>query len=227
MARLALFPWTAIWALANRYGWLGATPVGNHPHLDPEALENWRHAVANSTTYLEYGSGGSTVEAVQTAKHVFSVETDGRFLANVERKVDITKSATANFHPIYVDIGWTGKWGRPLFPWPSARRVSKWRRYSAAPWKLLYEQELVPDFIFIDGRFRVASVLESFLRLPESADCLFMLDDFATRRQQYGAALAFAMDVKPAGRAMTFRRDPAFNRAECLQQLEKFQADPE
>jgi hypothetical protein len=177
--------------------------------------------------YLEYGSGGSTVEAVRSAEQVISVETDGRFLAAVERKVAETADANAAFRPLHVDIGWTEKWGRPPFPWPSPGRLARWRRYTSAPWLVLAEMNLVPDFIFVDGRFRAASVLESFLRLPDSTQCLFMLDDFESRTKHYGIVLKFAVGVEAADRAIVFRRDPNFDRQECAKQLARLQANPE
>ena len=227
LARTAILPSTLVWAAANRFGWLGKPQIGDSPHLDDEALHCWRRAIADASVYLEYGSGGSTVEAAKSVDHVFSVETDGRFLESVEKKVEAASEATASFHPIHVDIGWTEKWGRPLLPWPSPRRVAKWRRYSAAPWRSLVDQKLVPDFIFIDGRFRAASALESLLHLPANSDCLLMVDDYQPRQRQYDVVLNFASDVRPAGRALLFRRQAEFDRVECARLLEKFQSDPE
>lgn len=227
LVRLASFAWRLPWATANRFGWLGQTPVGTSPHLDPDALASWRKAVANSDVYLEYGSGGSTVEAIESVAHVVSVETDIHYLTAVEAVVVATAATIGRFHPVHVDIGWTEKWGRPVFTYASDARLGRWRAYSLAPWTLLEELGLVPDFIFVDGRFRTASVLESFLQLPNGADCLFMLDDFDGRELIYESVLAFATDIEAIGRARVFRRDPKFDRDECSKLLEIHQTDPE
>lgn len=227
VARSVALPWSALWALANRQGWLPEYEVGISPFLDPAALERWREALNASSLYLEYGSGGSTVEAVRSGKPVISVESDGRYLQAVEQKVAEVSGPVDSFHPLHADIGTTEKWGRPLIPWPTSNRVAKWRTYTAAPWQLLDRMKAVPDFIFIDGRFRAACVLESFLRLPDETDCQFILDDFAFRKHHYAAALAFATDVQPVGRAVAFRRDPKFDRSAGQTLLAKCQANPE
>lgn len=220
------FPWLFAWAAANRLGWLGRPAVGPSPHLNPQALARWREAIAGSKVYLEYGAGGSTVEAAKTVRHVVSVETNRRYLDAVG--TELTKiSRPGDFHPVCVDIGWTAPWGRPLVTWNTERRVASWRRYPAAPWAVLETLGLAPDFIFIDGRFRAASILESFLRLPPEAECLFMLDDYDGRTGAYGAALDFATSVEELGRTITFRRDPRLDREACRRLLEHLYRDPE
>ncbi|HXG80991.1 MAG TPA: hypothetical protein VNJ05_04245 [Sphingomicrobium sp.] len=212
--------------MADRLGLHGEPMVGNSPHLDEGALAGWRELVSRSSVYLEYGSGGSTVEAAKSVDHLISVESDPRYLAAVERRVASAAGATATFHPLHADIGITTAWGRPLVERKSAARLGRWRRYSEAPWPLFERLGLVPDFIFVDGRFRVACVFESFLRLPADAECRFMLDDYEPRKDEYGAILAFAAEVKAAGRALTFRRAADFDREGCARLLRHFQADP-
>lgn len=214
------------WTIAELTGLHGEPEIGNSPHLDEGGLNGWRELVGQSSIYLEYGSGGSTIEAAKSVEQLISVESDRRYLAAVERRVSSIPGATASFHPVHANIGLTTAWGRPLFTRRSRARLDRWRRYSAAPWPLLDRLGLVPDFIFVDGRFRVACVLESFLRLPAHADCRFMIDDFELRREEYGGFLPFAIDVKPAGRALTFRRAPEFDRTECERLLRQYQADP-
>ena len=219
------FPRRLTWAVANRLGILGAPSVGTSPGLDDEALARWRSAVSKGGVYLEYGSGGSTVAALRHASAVVSVETDEKYLRAVQDKISETMVETP-FYPIHVDIGWTEKWGRPLFRRPSKRRAERWRRYTSAPWEVLSDAGLVPDFIFVDGRFRAASVMESLLRLPADSDCLFMLDDFGGRQEGYDVILPFVTEVDRAGRALLFRRASTFDPDECARLLKQFQADP-
>jgi hypothetical protein len=110
-------------------------------------------------------------------------------------------------------------------PW--GRRLRQWREYTAAPWISLERLSLEPDFVFVDGRFRAASVLESLLRLPREANCIFMLDDFEGRQDHYGVILPFAADVERTGRALVFRRSPELDRKDCTQALVRAQRDPE
>lgn len=220
MTKMAKFPFKAAWAVANRMGWLGAPPVGSSPHLNPRALARWREAIARSRVYLEYGAGGSTMEALRSVAHVVSVETDLRYLRGVARAV-AAQNGTGDFHPVHVDIGWTEKWGRPLVTRGTDARAARWRRYPGAAWDVLGELALVPDFVFVDGRFRTASVLEAMIRLPDDAECLFMLDDFDRRTGLYGDVLHFARDVETFDRTIVFRRNSAFDRDRCRAALEK------
>ncbi len=226
MTQAARFSWHAALAGINRLGWLGEPPVGSSPWLDPPALARWRQAIAGTEVYLEYGSGGSTVEAVSSAAHVVAVDTDRAFLS-ATGDVPSRRRGAGRLHMVHVDIGVTGKWGRPILLDPSKPRLARWRRYPSAPWDLLSTLGLTPGFILVDGRFRVASVLESFLRLPDQADCLLMLDDFHKRPRHYEPVLKFASDVETVGRALTFRRAARFDRAECARLLKIYQADPE
>jgi hypothetical protein len=225
-ARFALLPWRAGWALANNLGWLGEAPVGSSPHMDPAALARWREALARAQVYLEYGSGGSTVEAARAGAHVVSVDNDRAFMAAVAAKVLQIPGAEGRFKPIHIDIGWTEKWGRPLTDLRSRANIERWRRYTEAPWEYLEANGLTPDFVFVDGRFRVACVLETLLRLPEASDCTVMFDDFAQRQRAYGAILEFA-DAEPVGRALVLRRKSPFDREGCARALKAYQADPE
>lgn len=217
----ALVPLRAVWSVANNHGWLGQPLIGNQPHLGPAALAKWREILSTSRIYLEYGSGGSTVEAVQSVDLVVSVETDQRFLTFVQRKAN----SVGAFHPIHVDVGWISKWGRPLVTWRSETRLRRWREYPQAPWALFDRLGVHPDFIFVDGRFRVACVLESFMRLPDHVDCRFMMDDFQGRGNMYGPVLEFAETVESQDRAISFYRCRHFDREKCGVILERHYSD--
>ena len=223
--KLALFIANARWTVADRTGLHGEPVIGATPYLKG-ALGRWREEVAKAEVYLEYGSGGSTVEAVRSAAHVVTVESDRHYLSAVERRVASFGGGSASFHPIHGDIGLTTAWGYPLFNRKSPARLERWRRYTSAPWDLLDNLGLVPDFILVDGRFRPACVLQSFLRLPPDSDCLFMVDDFKRRSSRYGAFLKYATEVEYADEALFFRRSPKFDRHDCERLLSERLTDP-
>jgi hypothetical protein len=158
--------------------------------------------------------------------HVVSVDNDRAFMAAVAEKVLEVPGAEGRFKPIFIDIGWTEKWGRPLNEVRSRANIERWRRYTEAPWEYLEAKALVPDLVFVDGRFRVACVLETLLRLPDSSDCTVMFDDFALRTTTYGAILEFA-DGERVGRALVLHRKSPFDRKGCARALRAYQADPE
>lgn len=214
-----LWPLRLTWSVAYRRGWLGSPKVGSSPGLDPDALGRWRSIIATSNVYLEYGAGGSTLEALQGTRHVVSVETDERFLKAVEERA--SAGLKGRFHPVVVDIGLTAKWGRPVMMGRTPKRVERWSKYSAAPWEVLRRLKLNPDFILVDGRFRAAAALESLLRLPSASRCLLMLDDFSQREPEYVPVLQFADDIERVGRAVVFRKSRSFDRAACERALQR------
>ena len=63
------------------------------PHFEPEGLAFFNPIILDTRIYLEYGSGGSTVQA---AKHVKTLESDPVFKQAVERK--IAKESNAEIH---------------------------------------------------------------------------------------------------------------------------------
>ncbi len=124
---------------------------------------------------LEYGSGGSTVFAAGLeGKTVFSVESDAKWIAGMEEyfaQAGLLSKVT--FHR--VNIGKTGKWGKPL-------NDKAWRRYHRYPLEVWDRDDFVaPDLVLIDGRCRAACLVTVMLRTPKPVTVLF--DDYAGRRQ--------------------------------------------
>ncbi len=124
---------------------------------------------------LEFGSGGSTLIFSQNSHMLISVESDffyARKLRKVTRKFAHTTILWAN-------IGPTGAFGNPI------RKFEKffgrlWPRYALRPWS---EETRNLDLVFIDGRFRVCSAMQSFLNI-ESKFCL-VFDDFFSRNEYH------------------------------------------
>ncbi len=144
------------------------------PHMDPEGLAAFKEALIPSRCYLEYGSGGSTLYAAHVAKvpTIISVESDVQWKLKVEAAIGDSKSRV---HIDHWDIGETGEWGNPK----NAARIGNYWGYMAQPWHTAKAQNLVPDTILIDGRFRVASFLFSLLSARVGTTLLF--DDYLDR----------------------------------------------
>jgi hypothetical protein len=86
--------------------------------------------VRNSRSYVEFGTGGSTVVAsshVQSS--ILSVDSSREWLDQVR-----TACASSQTKPelIFVDIGPTGEWGYPT----DASMKSHWPDYHSAIWKM-------------------------------------------------------------------------------------------
>ncbi|MCI0598423.1 MAG: hypothetical protein L0Y60_02700, partial [Beijerinckiaceae bacterium] len=129
--------------------------VGDVPLFDEESTKYFAEQLNKCRTYLEYGTGGSTVQAARMGKQFCAVESDAIFLDAVRNKIGKLQN---NQHLIAIDIGITGSFGVPIFTKPTKSRLTSWRKYPNAPWAL-FDREKHPDLMLVDGRFRVACAL--------------------------------------------------------------------
>jgi len=193
------------------------------PYFDAASSEFFAEKLRTTRNYLEYGSGGSTLLAHKSVQNLVSVESDGHFLAAVQRRLaqDGSRAVTKLIH---AKIGLTQEWGMPVFRKPTQRRVQRWENYSKAPWKYYRAQGLEPDLILVDGRFRVACVLESFANLSPGSRCLVLFDDYASR-PHYRAVEPFA-ELQLVGRMAVLRPKADLDRVRCRQMAREYCADP-
>lgn len=143
--------------------------------------------IENSTTYFEFGSGGSTFYAncCENIKKIYSVESDNDWINKIKKNINVDK---INF--IYVDIdSKPNTYGRPGNTPPAGEikpvkpsddiEAKKWSYYSESFKKLtIFEFEEI-DLFLVDGRFRVACLLKMFEYLKEKQ--LILFDDFKSR----------------------------------------------
>jgi hypothetical protein len=139
------------------------------PWFDPEGVEAFKAELAKATSYLEYGSGGSTVLVDRAGIPAVSVEADPYFADAVQSRM--TGRQVDLLNP---NMGLTGFYGTPLL-----RRRAKSRRYMEAP----YPRAPFPDFILIDGRYRVACALLAAKNANTvGRRAMLMFDDYKRRR---------------------------------------------
>ncbi|WP_306133278.1 hypothetical protein [Roseivivax marinus] len=121
-----------------------------------------RDHLSRARVLLEFGIGGSTgLAAEYDLEHQFGVDSHPDWIAHCLRDPRIAeKHAQGRVSLHRVDIGPVGDWGIPTDP-SCARR---WPAYSLDIWSRLEGRE--PDFVFVDGRFRLSCALQALLRLP-------------------------------------------------------------
>jgi hypothetical protein len=194
--------------------------VPDNPNMPKAAVAVLKARLADARCYLEYGSGGSTVLAARTGvPRVYSVESDSTFFAAVEQKVLDLGGAVA-LRPVLVDIGPTRRWSRPI----DNTRADAWPNYSAQVWEVIEQAGDTPDTILIDGRFRVACCLQSFLRMSDDAVILF--DDYFDREDLYDIVTRFAdIDARHA-RVAVFRKPKSCDWAALRQAYLDYARDP-
>lgn len=117
--------------------------------------------------YGEYGVGSSTKEAINMEKIIYSVDSDEAWINSVYKGTKLNQKASLKF----IDLGITEAWGYPV--------SYKKRKNIASYLNFIWKQKYKPDFVLIDGRFRVASFLTSIKFCDDG--CKIIFDDYANR----------------------------------------------
>lgn len=197
--------------------------VGDTPEFEPECLPFFMDRLAAAGSYLEFGTGGSTLLAAKRGLPFIAVESDPFFLRAVKRKVrDIGALDEARQHYLHADIGLTEAWGAPLMQYPRPDRITRWRGYPLAPWQALAAMP-GPHLILVDGRFRVACALAAakFL-IGRDGEVLF--DDYADR-PYYHVVERYLEPVERVGRMARFKVRANINAAALDAEFERHCAD--
>ena len=123
---------------------------------------------------LEYGSGGSTILGASNSKNVITTESSAPWLIELMGSYK-ERNLPGDIVPIFCDIGETKAWGHP-------KDDSKWRNwpsYSIKAWAYCIDNNISPDLVLIDGRFRVACFIASCINTTKPIRILF--DDYVER----------------------------------------------
>jgi hypothetical protein len=168
------------------------------PLMTDEEIACLRRYLASASVYLEFGAGGSTAIAADAGlRRVVSVEVDANWVKKCEDHPSIAREISAGrLHFKLVDIGPIKRWGKPV----STETAIRWPSYYLAPWEDLADD--LPDFVLIDGRFRLACAYQVMLRCPPQT--LFAIHDF----QRYQSTLHCATIVERVGQLAVLRRSP-------------------
>jgi len=183
--------------------------VPDRPDFDDATIPLFVDRVVSAKRYLEFGSGASSVLAAKAGAVFTSVDTDNHYLAAVGSKIaalGLTDPAKQTF--LHADIGLTEYWGAPLFKHETPKRLARWRAYPEAPWRVMDEK---PDFVLVDGRFRVACALTAIKHLGEG-DWELWLDDYRGR-DHYNIVERFAVLERMSGVTAIFRARANIDRA--------------
>lgn len=174
---------------------------GPEPHLDPEAIIEFTRLLGQCHSYLEFGSGGSTLLAARLGKPTLSVECDRFFAASVRAAIE----PMAPVQILDVSIGLTGAWGFPVITWGTPGRRRRWKRYSEAPFKKISNRGIFPDLVLVDGRFRRACALQTVSHAAAvKAPVAIMIDDYFDGRDHYHSVEKFLGAPRKIGRAAIF-----------------------
>ena len=158
-----------------------ASSANLRPRMAEDEIDCFEGLLRHAKSVLEYGCGGSTVLAAALHCHIVSVDSDGEWLSRVEAQPLVRKAIAFERVVLkHVDVGPTAKWGKPSHE----EFRHHWPRYSELPWGERSDY----DLIVVDGRFRVACILNAVLRAQ--SDALIVVHDF-WNRPEYHVVLPF------------------------------------
>ena len=151
------------------------------PHMTPEETMTFNKYLLHSTNYFEYGSGGSTYMAagLPNIKHMCTVEADETWIDEMKMTSDEVKhrmeNNTIQFYVIDINCDSTF-WSYPK----DVSKKDEWSKYPSALTNYIRTHGMYPDFILVDGRFRVACVVKVLMELHDSQP-IIAIHDYADR----------------------------------------------
>jgi hypothetical protein len=159
------------------------------PRMSDKEQVLFSSVLATTSSYFEFGIGGSTILAAQTVKGcVCGVESDLQWVQSISEKLKDTKVPVRLHH---ADIGETKEWGFP---------VSNEDREKFLNYHIGALEAFGADFqtFLIDGRFRVACACAVALKAP--SDSVFLVHDYSSRGtyrsiEQFARPIARAEDL--------------------------------
>lgn len=194
------------------------------PHLLEGELPLFQQEISRAKSYLEFGMGGSTLFAASLGvKRIVSVDSDPEWISRIADSI-ATFRKTSEIDLIHCDIGPTGSWGMPI----NQEGMANWPQYFHEPWKRFAAVHIVPDLIYVDGRFRVACTLYSILRLHLAYTSLgrgktrIMIHDF-NNRPHYHKVTDYAQIVEQFNTLAVFELRKSFSVADLVSDLLEFQ----
>lgn len=185
------------WELKGAKFYFSAAP-SKEPWMTEAEKQLFYEVIADSNVILEFGSGGSTVYALEQGKKVFSIESS-KWFVRLMKKSPVIKKAIQDNNLLYyqVHMGTTKECSVPLdndhgeLYWKnSLENISS----TSIPIVTNYWDKI--DTVFIDGRYRVACALNALINFPKVKK--FIIHDY-TNRPQYHILEKFFIRKKEVG----------------------------
>ena len=160
-----------------------------------------------SKKYLEYGCRGSTeIVAKKTKMSIVSVDSSTEWPCKVERRVG-SLGWQDDFTVVHVKIGKLREWGHPTY----RKFMHAWPDYSGVS-----ENHTDADIVFVDGRFRMACILQIILSATNNPT--IVVHDFWDK-SGYHEVLPFLHVVNKGDTLLVATIKPDFDRRACQEML--------
>ena len=140
--------------------------------------------------YSEYGCGKSTIwMSKNTNANITSVDTSKEWVDAIQKQIPENKNVLLKF----IDCGPVKKWGKPI----DLSKKDSFIQYAEYLWK----QDVKPDMVLIDGRFRVLCFLISLKHANENTKLIF---DHYLDRSEYRIVETILKPINFNGRQVCF-----------------------
>lgn len=170
----------------------------------------FKKLIKDAKTYFEYGCGKSTEYVFKYTKaKIYSVDTSKSWVDKVSL-LDLSKNDRLNIE--WIDVGELEDWGTPI----SFEKRINFRNYA----ECLFKNNVKPDLILIDGRFRILCFLISVKFSPLGTKILF--DDYMNRKL-YQVVEEISKPIDHCGRQALFQVDQKSKNAVTEDFLNSFQ----
>lgn len=147
---------------------------------------------------------------------VISVDSHTKWIEKVQASIEISSSKLLIE---YCDIGPVGEWGFPL----GLDKMKNFWSYMVTPWEAARRENVVPDTILIDGRFRVATFLYSLISSRPGTTIMF--DDYFDR-PYYSVVEDFCLLKERHGRMAIFHTMSGYSYEQIAAKIAQYSINP-
>lgn len=177
--------------------------------------------IKKSKYYLEFGSGGSTLRALQKSKAIiYSVESNEDWINHLSKFLIIRRAQQKRLFFHLADIGETQRWGYPI----SGDSKKLFPNFSKSIFSIIDANKI--DTTLIDGRFRVACVLSLILNVKSNSDVIILIHDF-WNREKYQIVLKYLTEIDRADTLGVFKLKDTISLSAVKEDYETFKYIPD
>lgn len=148
------------------------------PYMNNNEIVLLEKYFRNSKNYFEFGAGGSTCCAIKNnIENIESVETDSYWFNQLKKETIVytklnQKKLKIHMFPLNFDWKKAISWNSNHKEYLKTCDQTNWHNYS----KIIRKCDLKLDLVLIDGRFRVASALETIKKVDDN--CFILIHDY-------------------------------------------------
>lgn len=166
----------------------------------------------NSSKYLEFGLGGSTIFAlINTNIPIISIDTNVSWINFMKGYKIIKSNLNKRLEIEYVDIGPTKSWGYPV----GEEHKEKFPNFSST----IFQKYSADDFdvVLVDARFRVACVYSILLNRKHNLENLTILVHDYSIREDYQVIEKYLDVVENAANLFVFKPKKTIDYTQLLE----------